>query len=182
MRPGAYVLSSGLYVEIARDESPEVEISARVDVLDPTKARAPTGTTFRLDAKKAKPDELETALATTKSDLAKILQGSAASKLRSNLASRREKFYEKTGFEAMYRGLSERAFAKSHPMHGALLVGPTEPAEVLFLEAEPVWALDTTVVLRGPVDPDAQAGLIESALANPFTPSRAPALASASRA
>lgn len=182
MRPGTYMLSSGLYVEIARDESPEVEISARVDVLDPTKARAPTGTTFRLEAKKAKPDELEAALATTKSELAKILQGSAASKLRSSLATRREKFYEKTGFQAMYRGLSERAFAKSHPMHGALLVGPTEPADDMFLEPEPVWALDTTVVLRGPIDPTEQAGLIESALANPFTPSRAPALASPSRA
>ncbi len=181
-RPGVYVLESGVLVELDRTESAEVELSARVAVLDPTKARAPTGQTFRVDPRKVKPVDLDDGLAALSADLEKILQGSAAEKLRSHVATRRAKFYERTGLEDMFRGLSDRAFPKPHPMRGALLVGPTEPADDMFLEPEPSWALDTTVVLRGPVDVKEHAELLTATFASPFTPKTAPPLAPSSRA
>lgn len=182
LRAGAFVLESGVFVELERDESSEVQLSARIDVLDPTKGRAPIGSTFRIDSRTVEVEELDKGLAALSRDLSKLLQNDASSKLRAHVSGRRDKFYDRTGFEDMFRGLSERAFAKGHPMHGALLVGPTEPADDMFLEPEPTWALDTTVKLRGPVDATRDAEAIEKAFAAPFSPARAPALPPAARA
>jgi predicted Zn-dependent peptidase len=52
----------------------------------------------------------------------------------------------------------------------------------MFLEPEPTWALDTTVVIRGPVDATEHASIIEAAFASPFAPAKAAALAAPSRA
>jgi len=182
MRPGTFVLESGLFVEIVRDETADVQVSARVDVLDPTRARAPTGETFELEPRAVKVAELDKGLSGVRRDLAKLLQGDASAKLRARITPRRDKFYDKTGFESMFRGLSERAFTKGHPMHGSLLVGPTEPADDMFLEPEPVWALDTTVSLRGPIDPGEHAAALEKAFAGTFDAAKPPGLAPAARA
>lgn len=181
LRPGTLVTESGVFIEVERGESETIEISARVDVLDPTRNRAPIGQTFRLEPRKVDLVKLDEALGGVSRDLSKILRQDAAPKLRAHLAGRRDKFYDRTGFEALFRGLSDRAFAKEHPMSGALLVGPTEPADDMFLEPEPTWAVDATVRIVGPVDPQARAETIQKVFADPFAPARPPLLAPASR-
>ena len=140
-----------------------------------------SGEAFKIDSRSIKVAELDKGLAGVSRELAKVLQGEAASKLRARVTLRRDKFYDKTGFEDMFRGLSERAFIKGHPMHGSLLVGPTEPADDMFLEPEPTWALDTTVSLRGPIDATEHAAALEKAFAGTFESAKPPGLAPAAR-
>ncbi len=182
LRPGTFMTESGVFIELERAESADVEITARVDLLDPTKARVPLGQTFRLEPRTVKLPDLDKGLSSLSRDLSKLLREDAAPKLRVHLAGRRDKFYDRTGFEDMFRDLSDRAFAKGHPMKGALLVGPTEPADDMFLEPEPTWALDTTVRIRGAVDLEERAESIQATFADPFAPARLPALAPSAHA
>jgi predicted Zn-dependent peptidase len=89
--------------------------------------------------------------------------------------------HDKVQSTAPFSELSERLFPKGHPMFGALLVGPTEPADDMFLEPEPIWALDTVVSVRGPVDADTHLADIDAAFRDAFTPTKSASFAKAGR-
>lgn len=182
-RPNAFLLSSGVIIEIEKDDSTDIGISARVDVLDPLKARAAIGSTFKIAEKRVPLADLKKGLEAAKKDVRTLVLGDPATKLRAHVAAKRSAIHDKVHSSAPFTELSKRMFDKGHPMHGALLVGPTEPADDMFLEPEPIWALDTVVTLRGPIaSPDDLAADLESAFADTFIPLRPAAFAKASRA
>jgi hypothetical protein len=183
MRPGAYVLDSGVFVTLDPTTSTDVTISATVAVLDPTKGRAPLGEPIRLEPRTTSKAGLVTALDGAATEVRRAVLEQALPRLRERLAVQRGRAYEKTGFGGMFGALGTRAFPASHPMHGALLVGPTEPADDMFLEPEPTWALDVTVALHGPIEQGAVAQPLERAFADTFAArQRAPLPASSQAA
>ena len=184
MRPGAFVLSSGVIVEIKKDDAAaEVTLSARVEVVDPLKGRTPIpGATFKLEERRVAPAELTKGLDAAKRDLRALVLAEPAAKLRTTLSDKRRAMHQKALSAGPFLELSQRVFPKGHPMEGSVLVGPTEPADDMFLEPEPVWALETVVTLSGPVDAELLAGDLEAAFADTFIPLRAATLAKSSRA
>lgn len=181
LRPGAFLLASGVIVEIKKEDRPDVALGARVEVLDPLKNRGSLGASFKLDERTTPSASLPTALSDEKKALRDLVLGAPASKLREHLATRRAPMHEKLATSGPFAALSEIVYPKGSPMAGALLVGPTEPADDMFLEPEPTWALDTVVTIRGPVDPDALASDLETAFADTFVPLKAATLAKATR-
>ncbi len=181
LRPGAFLLASGVVVEIKKEDRSDIALGARVDVLDPLKNRGSLGASFKLDERTTSPASLATALLDEKKALRDLVLGAPATKLREHLAARRAPMHEKLTTSGPFGALSEIVFPKGSPMAGALLVGPTEPADDMFLEPEPTSALDTVVTLRGPVDADALASDLESAFADTFVPLKAAALAKSTR-
>lgn len=168
-RPGAFITSSGVVFDIKKKDGP-FAISAHIDVLDPLKNRSPIGAGFSLE--ETQPRDVSTGLSAMKTGLHTELTGNTNAKLRAHLAAKRKTLHEKSQSLAPFLELSQRVFPKGHPMNGALLVGPTEPADDMFLEIEPTWALDTVVTLSGPVDVDALAGEIEATFSDVFAPSK----------
>ncbi|MFO0551278.1 MAG: transglycosylase SLT domain-containing protein [Polyangiaceae bacterium] len=180
--PGAMVLANGLVVEFKSESATEVELSARVELVDPLKNRRPLGETITLAAVKAKPSSVATSLDGVGRDVRSLLLGDAAKKLRAHLTKSRKRLYDKIPVSAPFVELSQRMFPKGHPMNGALLVGLTEPADDMFLEPEPDWAMDTVITVKGPVDADALATSVEHAFSDSFVVAQPPALPTASRA
>ncbi len=169
MRPGAYVLDSGVLVTLEPTTSSDVTLSATIAVLDPTKGRSPLGEPIRLEARTTPKASLDSALDGAATEVRRAVLEQALPRLRERLAVQRRRAYDKTGFGGVFDALGTRAFPASHPMHGALLVGPTEPADDMFLEPEPTWALDVTVALRGPIEEGSVADPLERAFADTFT-------------
>jgi len=175
-QPGAYLLENGLLVQFENTPTSEVEISAKVTALDPFKNRSPMGEPFTIDTRSSNKAALRAALDKASTDLNAVIFDRSLPKLRAHLATKRAKLFEKTGFGPAFVSLSEHVFPKGHPLAGARLVGPTEPADDMFLEPEPIWAIDAAVTLRGPLEPGDVLGDIEAAFAKTFEPAKLPAL------
>jgi hypothetical protein len=169
-------------IDLHVEQADQIEVSAHVEVGDPTKNRARIGEPISIDARHAKPADLDEALSATGTELRKVLLGGAATSLRSALAIDRKRFYDKTGFANEFSAVADRVFPENHPMHGAWLVGPTEPADTMFLALEPTWAEKAVVTISGPVDPDTLAIPLERAFGTAFVPTKLAALAASSRA
>ncbi len=152
---GLFVLSNGVLVDLEPGDSDEVRVSASVEIDDPLRNRAKVGDAIAIPARHAKLAEQSDVLAKSASDLQRVLLGSATSTFLEAVTPERARFYEKTGFGPEFRTLADRMFPDGHPLHGATLVGPTEPADDMFLGLEPTWALKTTVTVAGPIDRDA---------------------------
>lgn len=180
-KEGGIALSNGLVVELATSESPNVEVTASIEVTDPTKVHARLGEPIALSTQTVRPSELRDALVQVGVELRQHLLGDGATRLRTALASDRKKFYAKTGFLDEFTMLSDRLFTEGHPLHGVLLVGPTEPADDMFLDVEPTWALKTRIVVKGPYDADDIEGAVEAAFGDVLVPGRAAALPSPTR-
>lgn len=180
-KDGGIALSNGLVVELGSSESPNVEVTASIEVTDPTKVHARLGDVITISARTVRPSELRDALVQVGTELKGHLLGGAATRLRTALVGDRKKFYGKTGFLDEYTMLSDRLFPDGHPLHGALLVGPTEPADDMFLDVEPTWALKTKIAVKGPYDADDIEAAVEAAFGDVLVPNRASALASSSR-
>lgn len=179
-RAGLFVLPSGVLVELS-GEGGDVELSAHVDVFDPLRGRKATGDAFTIEPRPLGTGGLEPALAKLDKELRGVVFDKAAPALRETLAKRRQKLFDDSPLGPMYGALSQRAFPEGSPLHGALLVGPTEPADDMFLEPEPTWALDVVVRVRGKVDQAALVGPLETAFADTLTPPRRAVAASAGR-
>lgn len=168
-RPGAFVTTSGVVIDVKKKDG-SVALSAHIDVLDPLKNRSPIGASFSLDEKQS--EDLSAGLAAIKKVLQTELTGNTSAKLRAHLAAKRKTLHQKSQSLAPFLELSQRIFPKGHPMNGAVLVGPTETADDMFLEIEPTWALDTVVTVTGPADVDALASEIDATFSDVFTPSK----------
>lgn len=184
-RPDTWALSNGVLIEAKGDSAGPLEIGARVVVTDPLRGRKPTGASFTIAPRGLGEDALPQALGKLDKDLRALVFDKGAPALREVIAARRHKLYDASApFGPMFEALSARAFPDKSPMHGALLVGTTEPADDMFLEPEPRWALEVTVTLRGRVDPaaPATAAALEAAFADALVSPRAGALGSGGRA
>ncbi len=162
--PGSYLLPSGVLVRFDNTPTAEVELSARVGLLDPYKNRAPFGETLSLPSRSTAKPQLRVALDKAATELNTLVFERALPKLRTRLSEKRGKLFEKTGFGPAFTSLSEHVFPKGHPLSGSRLVGPTEPADDMFLEPEPIWAVDVTIDIRGPVEADATIGDVAQAV------------------
>lgn len=180
-KEGGIALSNGLVVELAKSESTNIDVSASIEVTDPTKVHTRLGDVITLSTRTVRPSELRDALVQVGAELRGHLLGDAATRLRTSLVDDRKRFYGKTGFLSEFTMLSDRLFPAGHPLHGVLLVGPTEPADDMFLDVEPTWALKTRIVVKGPYDADDIESAVESAFGDALVPSRASQLASSSR-
>lgn len=168
MRPGAFVLSSGVVVTFEKSEGDAVTAGATLVVKDPLKARAPLGDRIEIANRGGKSAALDATLGGVASDVRRAVLATGLPRLRDRLAIERGRMYEKTGFGPMFAVLGEKSFPDAHPMHGTMLVGPTEPADDMFLEPQPTWALDVTVTLRVNGAPDDFAEPLERAFAGTF--------------
>ncbi|MFO0619641.1 MAG: lytic transglycosylase domain-containing protein [Polyangiaceae bacterium] len=182
-KDGGIALSNGLVVELhsPESESPNIEVTASIEVTDPTKVHARLGDVITLSTRTVRASELRDALVQVGVELKGHLLGDATTRLRAALVGDRKRFYGKTGFLDEFAMLSDRLFPAGHPLHDALLVGPTETADDMFLDIEPTWALKTKISINGPYDADDIESAVEAAFGDVLVPTRAAALASSSR-
>jgi hypothetical protein len=174
--PGSYLLPNGVLVRFENTPTADVELSANVGLLDPYKNRAPFGDMLSLPSRSTPKTQLRVALDKAAGEVNGLVYDRALPKLRARLAEKRSKLFEKTGFGPAFASLSDHVFPKGHPLAGARLVGPTEPADDMFLEPEPLWALDVTVDVRGPVEGDASIAEVAQAFSRVLVPAKLPAL------
>lgn len=180
-KDGGIALSNGLVVELAKSESTNVDVTASIEVTDPTKVRTRLGDVITISTRTVRPSELRDALVQVGAELRGHLLGDATTRLRTSLVDSRKRFYGKTGFLSEFTMLSDRLFPAGHPLNGLLLVGPTEPADDMFLDAEPTWALKTKIAVKGPYDADDIESAVEAAFGDVLVPRRASQLALSSR-
>jgi hypothetical protein len=145
-----------------------VTAGATLTVQDPLKGRAPLGDRVEIANHTGARGAVDATLAAVASDVRQAVLERGLPRLRDRLAVERGRMYEKTGFGPMFAALAQKSFSDSHPMHGTMLVGPTEPADDMFLEPEPTWALDVTVTVRADADPDDLAEPLERAFDGTF--------------
>jgi hypothetical protein len=169
-------LPNGVLVRFENTPTAEVEIGAKVGLLDPYKNRAPFGDALSLPSRSTAKPQLLVALDKAATEVNALVFDRALPKLRTRLAEKRGKLFEKTGFGPAFASLSDHVFPKGHPLAGARLVGPTEPADDMFLEPEPIWAIDVAIDVRGPVEGDATIGDVAKAFARVLEPAKLPAL------
>lgn len=183
VREGAYVLPSGIYVELSEETAGSVlEVGARLDLLDPTNNRKPVGSSFTVAGHKVKGGDVAQAVAATKKDLQALVFGDAGQKLRDHVTVRRRGFFAKATGSESFGALSDRMFPEGHPLHGGLLIGTSERFDDFFLEPEPAWAFGVTMIVKGSGPTDELAVVLEEGMDRLYVPSKAGTLAGSSRA
>jgi hypothetical protein len=174
LRPGTFVLPSGVFVRFEEAARDKLAISAEVVIVDPLSNRKPIGEPFTVAARDLDAD-VGKGLRDLASELSTLVDARARPMLRSKIDARRRKLYERTTHLAPFEALSSWAFPASHPDAGLLLVGPTEPADDTFLEPEPTWSFEITLTVRGP-DPESSGPQLARAFADVLAPKKLAAL------
>ncbi len=149
-KAGHYLLEGGLVLALMEKPGTEIRLTGAIKLVDPGKNRAPLGEAILLEARDIPAGGLIAGLTKAKAELAAALSDKAQPKLKGALSLRRRAAFKKTGFGPAFEALGKHAFAKGHPLEGALLVGTTEPADDMFLEPLPRWALSVELTLEGP--------------------------------
>jgi hypothetical protein len=173
-KPGKFLLPSGVLASFDEKASSSTTLSAELSVHNPLENRARVGEAVSLTARpliEATPDK---SLLELRDELASALPAARAS-LREPLNKKRQALYAKTSLAAPFEALSSWAFPKGHPDAGLLLVGPTEPADDMFLQPEPNWAFEVMVNVRGP-NAQSHAAALDAAMASLFAPKERAAL------
>jgi soluble lytic murein transglycosylase-like protein len=160
-----WILDDGVAVERVAAASEEVELVARVDILEPTRTgwRA-TGERFAADKVKTAPPGLDRGVAQAIERLNTLAAGGGGADLalRRRIAAARRPILEGVPYGSSWIALSEALFPQGHPHEGAMLAGLLQPAaEVLFSEHEPRRGARITLAVHGPAEREA----IDKALA-----------------
>lgn len=162
-KPGAFVLSSGALVSFEDGEQSERTARAEIRVRNPLQNRTEIGSPLSVSTTKL--DGAFTDVVRSK------VEGEGKELLRTELTKRRKKLYEKTSHAAAFDALSAWAFPSGHPDAGLLVVGPTDPADDMFLEPEPTWSFEVLVTVGGK-NAKEEAPRVDELMASVFMPKK----------
>jgi hypothetical protein len=174
LRPGTFVLPSGVFVRFEEAARDVVSVSAEIVVVDPLSNRKPIGEPISVPTRDLDAD-VGKGLRDLASELSALVDARGRPSLRSKVDAHRRKLYERTTHLAPFEALSSWAFPASHPDAGLLLIGPTEPADDTFLEPEPSWSFEITLTVRGS-DPESFGPQLARAFADVLVPTKLAAL------
>lgn len=162
-KPGAFVVSSGALVTFKDGTQKEPLASAEIRAKNPLSNRAQIGDPISVSSMKLGDPFVD--------EVRKAVEGDARALVRKEVVARRKKLFEKTSHGAAFEALSSWAFPSGHPDAGLLLVGPTDPADDMFLEPEPTWSFEVLVTVDGAAA-SSDGARIDALLAGVFTPKK----------
>jgi hypothetical protein len=176
-RPNTYLLGGGVMVVFQPKAGTDVTLGATVTLRDPTKpdpAKSPLST-HTIEARTVPLKKLRAELEKLQRDVVTQARSVAGPKLYANVLAARKKRYDDAE-EQPFALLSGKMFRLGHPLHGALLVGPTRGGVERIVDVEPFWAVETVLTLEGAVSPDKHAEMLLEIFKDPLAPRRLPRL------
>lgn len=174
-KPGSFLLSSGVVVELIKTKSKDIEISAKAVQRDAQKADKVRGE-IALPSSSTQRGLFEQAVRAAQRDLVAAVRSDLAPKLYDGVRAERRTQYEKTGDLEAFSALSKKMFRPGHPLAGQLLAGTTKAPGEVIVDLEPAWTIEATFTLRGNVDADRLGPTLEDVLKEPLAPTRLPRL------
>jgi hypothetical protein len=176
-RPNTFLLGGGVMVVFQPKAGTDVTLGATVTLRDSTKADPVKSSlsTHTIEARTVPMKKLRAELEKLQRDVVTQARSVAGPKLYASVLSSRKKRYDDAE-EQPFALLSGKMFRLGHPLHGALLVGPTRASADRIVDVEPFWAVETVITLEGAVSPEKHAELLLEIFKDPLAPRRLPRL------